>query len=64
MVLDEIRRQFPAWSARLGDDHQIDLKELGRISETALTRDAEIESGQSTVVSGPDVLLRLRAELD
>jgi len=30
----------------------------------AATRDAEIESGQSAVVSGPDVLLRLRAELD
>jgi len=30
----------------------------------AANRDAEIESGESAVVSGPDVLARLRAELD
>ena len=29
----------------------------------AARRDAEIESGQDTVVSGPEVLVRLRAEL-
>jgi len=29
----------------------------------AARRDAEIESGQDTVVPGPEVLLRLRAEL-
>src|SRR5215469_3984203 len=34
---------FPAWAARLGDDHIIDLSVLGAISETALTRKVEIE---------------------
>ena len=29
----------------------------------AARRDAEIESGQDTVVSGPEVLVRLRTEL-
>ena len=30
------------WPDRLGDDHLLDLSVLGQISETALTRDAEI----------------------
>jgi 7-cyano-7-deazaguanine synthase len=42
-VLASIRAKFPAWSARLGDDHLIDLAVLGQISDTALTRDAEIK---------------------
>ena len=33
----------PEWRERLGPDHTIDLSVLGEISETALTRDAEIE---------------------
>lgn len=32
----------PAWAARLGPDHMLDLSVLGQVSETALTRDAEI----------------------
>ena len=43
----EIRRslpsRFPAWGARLGQDHLIDLSVLGKISETSLTREAEIK---------------------
>lgn len=31
-----------AWAARLGPDHMLDLSILGQVSETALTRDAEI----------------------
>ena len=46
-VLEAIRRAFPDWAARLGDDHVVDLGVLGRISETALTRDVEIEIGAS-----------------
>ncbi len=42
-VLQAIRSAFPGWAARLGDDHVVDLDVLGRISETALTRDTEIE---------------------
>jgi 7-cyano-7-deazaguanine synthase len=33
---------FPAWAARLGDDHTLRLDALAEVSETALTRDAEI----------------------
>ena len=32
----------PAWAARLGEDHLIRLDALGALSDTALTRDAEI----------------------
>ena len=41
-IRDRLRATFPAWSARLGDDHTLDLATLGALSETALTRDAEI----------------------
>jgi 7-cyano-7-deazaguanine synthase len=34
--------RFPAWAARLGEDHGLRLDALGAISETALTREAEI----------------------
>ncbi|MEO8298922.1 MAG: 7-cyano-7-deazaguanine synthase QueC, partial [Burkholderiales bacterium] len=42
-VLAELRRQFPAWSAKLGDDHLLDLGLLGQISDTALTEARAIE---------------------
>ena len=32
----------PVWAERLGPDHMLDLTVLGQVSETALTRDAEI----------------------
>lgn len=32
----------PAWASRLGPDHMLDLSVLGQVSDTALTRDAEI----------------------
>jgi 7-cyano-7-deazaguanine synthase len=41
-VLAELRRAFPAWAARLGEDHLIDLQVLGQISDTALTQDKAI----------------------
>jgi 7-cyano-7-deazaguanine synthase len=40
IVLAEIKRSFPAWADRLGDDHVLELATLGRISDTALTREA------------------------
>ncbi|WP_179955420.1 7-cyano-7-deazaguanine synthase QueC [Allostella humosa] len=50
----------PAWAARLGDDHLLDLTTLGRISETALTREAEITVNAaglpSTFVPGRNLL--------
>jgi len=42
-VLDRIRAEFPDWAARLGDDQILDLAEFGAISDTALTREVEIE---------------------
>jgi len=52
--------RFPGWGAKLGPDHMIALPELGRISETALTRDVEIEMGENglptTFVPGRNLL--------
>lgn len=42
-VLREIRNRFPNWSKRLGDDHLLDLKILGQISDTAMTAEKAIE---------------------
>jgi 7-cyano-7-deazaguanine synthase len=42
-VLQELRRNFPAWSAKLGTDHLLDLQLLGQISDTALTESKAIE---------------------
>ena len=55
-----LERDFPAWSDKLGEDHLIDLSVLGRISETALTRNAEIKFAESglpnTFVPGRNLL--------
>jgi 7-cyano-7-deazaguanine synthase len=42
-VRDEIRAAFPDWGARLGEDHLLDLRLLGQISDTALTSERAIE---------------------
>lgn len=59
-VRDEIRTRFPAWGERLGDDHTLDLGVLGQVSDTALTRDAEItmtDSGlPNTFVPGRNII--------
>lgn len=41
-LLTALRGAFPDWAERLGPDHVLDLTVLGRISETALTRDHAI----------------------
>jgi len=41
-VLAELRRGFPAWAGRLGDDHVLDLSLLGQLSDTALTAERAI----------------------
>src|SRR5262249_4512929 len=50
----------PSWKERLGSDHMLELKELGRLSDTALTREAEIELNEaglpSTFVPGRNLL--------
>lgn len=38
-----LREQFPAWGAKLGQDHLLDLGLLGQISDTALTQTKAIE---------------------
>jgi 7-cyano-7-deazaguanine synthase len=59
-VVEALRRQFPAWAPKLGEDHLVDLGVLGQISDTALTRDREIafESGglPSTFVPGRNLV--------
>ena len=42
-LMEGLRRNFPAWSAKLGMDHMLDLKLLGQISDTALTATKAIE---------------------
>lgn len=59
-VLARMRKDFPDWSGRLGQDHLIDIKVLGQVSETALTRGVEIamqENGlPNTFVPGRNLL--------
>ena len=57
---EAIAAAFPAWGARLGPDHVLDLSVLGAVSDTALTRDAEIAFGANglpnTFVPGRNLL--------
>jgi 7-cyano-7-deazaguanine synthase len=46
VVLQEMRRRFPAWAGRLGEDHFIDIGVLGQISETSLTRETAFRMEQ------------------
>jgi 7-cyano-7-deazaguanine synthase len=41
-VLAQLRAQFAHWAGKLGQDHVIDLSMLGKLSDTALTSEAEI----------------------
>jgi 7-cyano-7-deazaguanine synthase len=67
-VLARLRERFPQWSARLGDDHLLDLAVLGQVSDTSLTRDTEFRMGEAglpkTFVPGRNLLfLTLAAAL-
>jgi 7-cyano-7-deazaguanine synthase len=67
-VRERIAREFPAWATRLGPDHLLPIEVLGRISDTALTRDAEIalqsDGLPNTFVPGRNLLfLTLAAAL-
>ena len=59
-VREDLAPRFPAWGKRLGPDHMIDVSSFGAISDTALTRDAEIvmlASGlPSTFVPGRNLI--------
>ena len=41
-VLLRLRREFPRWDRKLGDDHMVDLAVLGRLGDTALTGETAI----------------------
>ena len=59
-VLKSLRRDFPEWGTRLGDDHVLDLGVLGRISDTALTAETAITFSATglpnTFVAGRNLL--------
>ena len=59
-VLSEIRRQFPQWAGKLGEDHRLDLAVLGHVSETSLTRETAFKMEASglpnTFVPGRNLL--------
>ena len=59
-VLDRLRAEFPFWGSHLGDDHMLDLAMLGQVSDTALTRNREIQFAASglptTFVPGRNLL--------
>lgn len=67
-VRERIAAQFPRWAPRLGPDHLLQVDVLGRISDTALTSDAEIalqaDGLPNTFVPGRNLLfLTLAAAL-
>jgi len=59
-ALAEIKRQFPEWASKLGDDHVFDMALLGQISDCSLTRDVAFEMEASglpnTFVPGRNLL--------
>lgn len=59
-ILQEIVAIDTAWSTRLGMDHVVDLSVLGKISETALTSEADIKLREdglpNTFVPGRNLL--------
>lgn len=58
--LQALAARFPQWSAKLGEDHLLDLGILGQVSDTALTRDQAIAFESSglptTFVPGRNLL--------
>jgi 7-cyano-7-deazaguanine synthase len=58
--MSELRRRFPQWGRRLGEDHLVTMRELGDLSDTALTAAAEIrmtdEGLPNTFVPGRNLL--------
>ena len=59
-IIDALKKQRPDWTAHLGEDHLIDLGVIGRISQTALTQEIDIEMLRSglpnTFVPGRNLL--------
>jgi 7-cyano-7-deazaguanine synthase len=59
-ILARLRREFPAWAARLGEDRVTDLGVLAELGESALTREVAFEMGTNglpnTFVPGRNLL--------
>jgi 7-cyano-7-deazaguanine synthase len=59
-VFARLRREFPEWSKKLGQDHLIDSAVIAQLGDTALTRETQIafsESGlPNTFVPGRNLL--------
>ena len=64
-ILQKIRSLAPGWDGKLGEDHMIDLSLIGKISDTALTRDVAIamqDNGlPNTFVPGRNLLFMMVA---
>jgi 7-cyano-7-deazaguanine synthase len=60
IIRDKIKAHFQNWASRFGDDHLIDLRVLGQIGDTAMTKEIEIEMGENglptTFVPGRNLL--------
>ena len=50
-VLQRVRDEFPVWASRLGEDHVLPIDTLGKMSDTALTRDVAISFDESNLPS-------------
>ena len=50
-VLERLRADFPRWANRLKDDHVLPLEVLGKVSETAMTRDIAISFDENNLPS-------------
>jgi len=59
-LLENLRKLSGTWNQRLGEDHIIDLSFISELSETALTRDVEIQFSKNglpnTFVPGRNLL--------
>jgi 7-cyano-7-deazaguanine synthase len=59
-ILAALRAQFPAWAAKLGEDHMLDMRLLSTISDTAMTSGRAIEMEKNglpnTFVPGRNLL--------
>ncbi|MFN3961083.1 MAG: 7-cyano-7-deazaguanine synthase QueC [Parvularculaceae bacterium] len=59
-LIRQLRAAYPDWAKKLGPDHQLDLRALGAVSETALTRATDIAVGDdglpTTFVPGRNLI--------
>ncbi|MDB5884144.1 MAG: preQ(0) biosynthesis protein QueC [Polaromonas sp.] len=67
-VLHELKKRFPQWAGKLGENHLLDLAVLGQVSDCSLTRDVAFKMEASglpnTFVPGRNLLfLTLAAAL-